>query len=218
MSHLTIDKMDRINFLITEVSLECLGNKFFDIYGNQNQSLLSLVSFNTLKRSRTDSDSESDLWTALMNEKKPIIEKRTRAIENKTKTEPKRKRRASFSTTNEPDTGNATNDPESLLVPMTNAPKAAKVMQRRSTIAVQLAKHRRQPATTPPNRNRQAVANQRSINSRPNFMRKSDAASTTPNLGEQSTVRRGPIGPKPKSKKIAEIKQDLRRDINQRKH
>lgn len=136
MSHLTLEKMDKINFLITEVSLECLGNKFFDIYGNQTNSLLRLISASSLKPEPTNNDDESALWKALTVEKsKPIIPKTFKAP-----TVPERKRRASFSNPNiEPDTSN---DPECLLVPM--APKAAKIATRRSTISVQVAKNRRQ--------------------------------------------------------------------------
>lgn len=55
------------------------------------------------------------------------------------------KRRASFSmANNETDTSN---DPESLLVPM--APKPAKIMNRRSTISVQSAKHRKTSFPSP---------------------------------------------------------------------
>lgn len=38
------DKMDTINFLLTEVSLGLLGNSFFDIHGNSVKSLNLLVS------------------------------------------------------------------------------------------------------------------------------------------------------------------------------
>lgn len=147
MSHLTIEKMDRINFLITEVSLECLGNKFFDIYGNQADSLLHLISANSLKAERTDVDDESSLWKSLTTKKKKkIIVPIEKKILPNIVTNESRKRRASFSNTNEePDTSN---DPESLLVPM--APKAAKIMNRRSTIAIQAVAKGRKQVTLPP--------------------------------------------------------------------
>lgn len=141
MCDLTIEKMDKINFLITEVSLECLGNRFFDIYGKQANSLLNLISVNTLKPQSTILDNESDLRKSLTGEKKKIIiEKKELSKVNNNKNEPKRKRRASFSTTNQE--GDTSNDPESLLMPM-SVPKAAKISQRRSTISVQMAKQRK---------------------------------------------------------------------------
>lgn len=145
MSHLTIEKMDKINFLLTEVSLECLGNKFFDIYGKQADTLLHLISAKTLESSSTSLDSESDLWKALTAEKEPIIIPKKIHIprQHVNGSDLKRKRRASCSIANsDPDTSN---DPESLLVPMACAPKAAKISSRRSTISVQqIAKHRKQ--------------------------------------------------------------------------
>lgn len=62
--------MDKINFLITEVSLECLGNKFFDIYGNQANSLLRLISVSSLQPQPTDADAQSELWKSLTVEKR----------------------------------------------------------------------------------------------------------------------------------------------------
>lgn len=128
--------MDKINFLITEVSLECLGNKFFDVYGKQTESLLRLISVNSLKPEPTDNDSETDLWKSLTAPKKRA---RITFENQRSNNEPQRKRRASFSITNNEAEGN--NDSESLLVPM--PPKAAKIMNRRSTISVQLAKQNR---------------------------------------------------------------------------
>lgn len=136
--------MDKINFLITEVSLECLGNKFFDIYGTQVDSLLRLISVNSLKPKPTDADNETDLYKSLKatevfrrNKVKNVNRQAAAAAAPEPVINKKQpKRRASFSTAdNETD---AANDPESLLMPM--APKAAKIMNRRSTISVQLAK------------------------------------------------------------------------------
>lgn len=187
MSHLTIEKMDKINFLVTEVSLECLGNKFFDVYGKQNKSLLGLVSYNSLRQGPTIEDSETDLWQSLtVEKKKPIIRKQIQIVENHVPIEVKRKRRASFSTTNnEPDTSN---DPESLLVPMNAPPKAAKISQRRSTISVQLAKNRK--VTVPV---------------------------TLPISRQQTQIQQIDGVRKKKAKTIFEIKQNLKKDTNMRK-
>lgn len=46
---LNVDKMDTINFLLTEVSLGLLGNDFFDIHGNCMDSLNTLVSKSSSK-------------------------------------------------------------------------------------------------------------------------------------------------------------------------
>ncbi|XP_031623926.1 uncharacterized protein LOC116341156 [Contarinia nasturtii] len=136
MSHLTVEKMDKINFLLTEVSLECLGNKYFDVYGQQTSSLLGLIGINSMRPRSTNVDNESDLWKSLAidnsNPRKTPNLPTASSVTNKID----KKRRASFSmeANNESDTSN---DPESLLVPMVCAPKAAKIGNRRSTIAVQ---------------------------------------------------------------------------------
>lgn len=201
MSSLTIEKMDKINFLITEVSLECLGNKYFDIYGNQSDSLLRLISASSLKPGAIDEDRESDLWTSLTatevtkTSKTKSVNRRqaasaaaaAAAAEAAANVNKKpMKRRASFSIANETD---AANDPESLLVPM--APKAAKISNRRSTISVQLAKSRNR--TIP-------IA----INSIP-MHTKTRRSITAPEAVQQC------------SKSVAEIKQDLSRNTNARK-
>lgn len=202
MSSLTIEKMDKINFLITEVSLECLGNKYFDIYGNQSDSLLRLISANSLKPGAIDEDKESDLWTSLtatevtktnkvksVNRRQAAAAARAAAAEAVANVNKKPlKRRASFSIANETD---AANEPESLLVPM--APKAAKISNRRSTISVQLAKSRNR--TIP-------IA----INSIP--------------IPMPTRIRRSIPVPEAvplNSKSVAEIKQDLLRNTDARK-
>lgn len=188
MSDLTIEKMDRINFLITEVSLECLGNKFFDIYGNKTNSLLGLISVNTLKTEPTAEDCETDLWKSLTAEKKKIIvEKKILSQDSQVTNEPRQKRRASFTiTNNEPDTSN---DPESLLVPMT-IPKAAKISMRRSTISVQMAKQRKLSMPPQPTKSRKHA---------------------------QIQHKQQPDTAERKQRTIPEIKQNLKRDINIRK-
>lgn len=194
--------MDKINFLITEVSLECLGNKYFDIYGNQSDSLLRLISVNSLKPSAIDADKESDLWKSLtVTEKKKTNKVRadnrraaaaaaaaaaaTAAAKAATINKRQPKRRASFSISN--NEGDTVNDPESLLVPM--APKAAKIANRRSTISVQLAKTRNKtiPIAT-------------------NFVPM-----------HTKTRRQTSEAVKQNDKTIDEIKQDLRRNTDARK-
>lgn len=227
MSHLTIEKMDRINFLITEVSLECLGNKFFDIYGKQTNSLLGLISLNSLSATNgTSSDSESDLWSSLTTERKSTNNNWTRPNKQRivNKSAQGRKRRASISTTN-----NETDDPESLLVPMPSAPKAAKISNRRSTIAVQVAKNRKSPATAQPtatNQHRKLTKSAQSTNSRQqlvNNRKLAESAGPSNKAGKQIQGQPVTIDLEPFNIKqydaanIAEIKKNLRMDVNIRK-
>lgn len=197
MSSLTIEKMDKINFLITEVSLECLGNKYFDIYGNQTDSLLRLISINSLKPGVIDSDNETDLWKSLTapevtrTSKAKSVHRRTVAagavVEAGARVNEKpSKRRASFSIAN--NEADSAHDPESLLVPM--APKAAKIANRRSTISVQLAKTR--------NRIMPNATNFAPVHTK---IRRSITTSESPQYNVKS---------------VAEIKQDLKRNTEAR--
>lgn len=43
MSELTTEEMDDINILLSEVAFELLGNKFYDIYGVQHETLQQLM-------------------------------------------------------------------------------------------------------------------------------------------------------------------------------
>lgn len=136
MSKLTVNKMDRINFLLTEVSLECLGNKYYDIYGDPASSLVYLVSTNSLKAKPTNNDSNKRLFKTL--EINPSEYEESGVVTKSLQ----RKRRASLSDKD----FQIDNDPESLLVPMekTSASKAAKISRRRSTItASQMQKVRK---------------------------------------------------------------------------
>lgn len=42
LTPLTVKEMDEINFLLTEVSLELLGNRFYDIHGENKNGLAAL--------------------------------------------------------------------------------------------------------------------------------------------------------------------------------
>lgn len=145
---LTVEKMDRINFLLTEVSLECLGNRFFDIYGDQSDTLLQLVSVDSLKPKDVNADFRTALWDALGLEKTAV-----RVADQVHIAKPlARKRRASFSGQNETDDI----DPESLLVPMQKAPEPfalptapAKVNRRRFTVNVSQLQKQTQKMLTP---------------------------------------------------------------------
>lgn len=127
MTHLTKEKMDRINYLITEVSLECLGNKFFDINGDKVDTLYQMINRKPIKS--PESDTHSALWLSISTEKLKLAKKHEKPRKETNK------RRASFSETKpEPDT-DTSNDPESLLIPIPK--KAAKIANRRQTISVQ---------------------------------------------------------------------------------
>lgn len=130
MNHLTIETMDRINFLLTEVSLECLGNKFFDIYGNQTDSLLNLISAESLRQKPSKSASESKLLKALNIDSFKYDNARKVQLP---KLPVSRKRRMSLSDKDKPKEIQL--EPETLLVPM-NPPKSAKISNRRQTINV----------------------------------------------------------------------------------
>lgn len=65
--NLTVDQMDVLNFRLTEVSLELLGNKFYDIFGQKCDTLGSLY---RSKSGQTNNDfaADSDLVAALQLE------------------------------------------------------------------------------------------------------------------------------------------------------
>lgn len=62
--NLTVDQMDVLNFRLTEVSLELLGNKFYDIFGQKCDTLGSLY---RSKSGQTNNEfsADSDLVAAL---------------------------------------------------------------------------------------------------------------------------------------------------------
>lgn len=62
---LTIEEMDEINVLLTEVSLELLGNRFYDIHGQAHDSLRELYLPNIKVKNNYDPD-KSELMLELM--------------------------------------------------------------------------------------------------------------------------------------------------------
>lgn len=147
-----IERMDRINFLLTEVSLECLGNRFFDIYGDHHDGLLKLVSADSLQEKCTNADRDTELWQELDLDNYSFGPRKRNAVLVQHKAvaaHSPRKRRASLSNKGDIDE----NDPESLLEPMQKAPASApkeytppaKINRRRATMNVsQLLKQRRE--------------------------------------------------------------------------
>lgn len=65
MNSLSLEKMDTVNFLLTEVSLELLGNTFYDVYGDKTNSLNYLVSRKSAKKKENYTERSSELLNAL---------------------------------------------------------------------------------------------------------------------------------------------------------
>lgn len=139
MSELTPEKMDLINFLLTEVSLELLGNKFYDVYGTEHDSLNHMLSMQSVKQTKNYDEKSCQLLNAL---KMSIFDIREDESLPPAATKPgSRKRRASATevldkTPVTPETCPIL-DPESLLVPMVapnkRAGTAGKISRRRFT-------------------------------------------------------------------------------------
>lgn len=124
MSQLTTDEMDQINFLLTEISFQLLGNTFYDIFGQQSPSLSRLVSMKSTRKQPNYVENDCTMIKALDLEiNKGRKEKRQR-----------RKRRASTTDiqTNEI---NHKNNGVSLRVPVekNEISRVGKITKRRYT-------------------------------------------------------------------------------------
>lgn len=198
MSRLTIEKMDRINFLLTEVSLECLGNKFYDIYGDQTETLLNLVSTKSL-RCKPSADAKNSKLLRAVDIDPNEFERRVKLESLKTK-QRQRKRRMSLSDKDNetfavPQVVSKPQNPESLLMPM-NPPKAARISSRRQTINVSQAQAQAQAqAQSQRHRRTNGYELPRSV----------------------QPLQPPPPPPPLKKMTIADIKQQLKRDIDKRK-
>lgn len=139
MTDLTIEKMDVINFLLSEVALELLGNQFYDVYGVEHKTLGPLLS----TEMTAPPTQYNEKTCRLLND----ISLSVFDVNDNTKfacpTKPaKRKRRASAteimdSNKGTPEEINVINDPESLLVPMAAPSKkqtAGRINRRRFTM------------------------------------------------------------------------------------
>lgn len=138
MSELTLEKMDLINFLLTEVSLELLGNKFYDVYGTEHDSLNHMLSMQSVKQTKNYDERSCQLLNAL---NMSIFDIREDEFLPPATKPGSRKRRASATevldkTPVTPETYPIL-DPESLLVPMVapnkRAATAGKISRRRFT-------------------------------------------------------------------------------------
>lgn len=157
MAELSIENMDKINIMLSEVALELLGNKFYDIYGNQHESLNAILTTDALAVRSKDYNERSckllnDLSVSIFdvhnsksiipNQSEPIRKRRASATEILDKTLPPKKERTT-----------TTNDPESLLTPMISSKKlsgAARIGRRRFTcFDSSSVKPQKSPATRP---------------------------------------------------------------------
>lgn len=139
MTELTIEKMDRINIMITEVAMELLGNKFYDIYGNSHRSLDKILSTNAMQRPTNYDEKTCQLLNDISVSIFDVCEDE---FDEPAKPAATRKRRASATeildkSAPKPDETVTINDPESLLMPMAvpnkKAPAAARIGRRRFT-------------------------------------------------------------------------------------
>lgn len=93
----SIDKMDTINFLLTEVSLGLLGNNFFDINGNSVESLNLLVSKGSPKCSSSAASEVPLLQKLKLSELKVGSVQKTKLAISQPYNKPEKLRRLSHS-------------------------------------------------------------------------------------------------------------------------
>lgn len=139
MTDLTIEKMDVINFLLSEVALELLGNQFYDVYGVEHKTLGPLLSTEMTAPPPQYKERTCQLLNDISVSVLDVNEDTNFALPTKPA---KRKRRASA--TEIMDSSKITNqeinlgtDPESLLVPMAAPSKkqtAGRISRRRFTM------------------------------------------------------------------------------------
>lgn len=125
----SIDKMDTINFLLTEVSLGLLGNQFFDINGNSIESLNLLVSKCASKNNQSTASDVPLLKKLKLSESKlsqaeGFTVPKPKSINTQPYTKPDRSRRLSHSDI-------PADAPPSAEIPA--KPQCAKIRLRRST-------------------------------------------------------------------------------------
>lgn len=122
------DKMDTINFLLTEVSLGLLGNSFFDIHGNNVKSLNLLVSKQSsqhIERTPGEVPLLKKLKLSEQHIAKGIYAQKLKAAQFHPYKKPEKLRRLSHSDIS------STNAPPPVNIPA--KPQSARIRERRST-------------------------------------------------------------------------------------
>ena len=150
MTELTVEKMDLINFLLTEVSLELLGNTFFDVFGQKSNGLNHLLSMKSAKVPEGYSERTSDLLNTLglsifdLNE-----DDFSESDEPNGPEQPKKPRRLTESkSTGETVTKEV--EQESLLIPLRKTSAPTQIRHRRKTVVDTRPTLKRQHVETGP--------------------------------------------------------------------